>query len=160
MTIKLPKKMARQQGFTLIELLVVIVIIAILATIVFVALDPVTRFAEARNSRRWNDINNLLTSVHEYIVDNRGAMPTELNETMTPSQLGTAGSGCAIAGCGVTNAACRDLSTSLAPYLKSIPIDPQGTAATTAYAIDVNSYSIVTITACNAEEGETIEVSR
>ena len=41
----------RTSGFTLIELLVVITIISILATIVFVSLDPVTRFADARNSK-------------------------------------------------------------------------------------------------------------
>ena len=45
------------KGFTLIELLVVIAIIATLAVLVYVALDPVRRFQESRNSRRWTDVN-------------------------------------------------------------------------------------------------------
>jgi prepilin-type N-terminal cleavage/methylation domain-containing protein len=36
----------KQKGLTLIEILVVIALIAILATVVFVALDPVKRFAD------------------------------------------------------------------------------------------------------------------
>ena len=44
--------MEKRRGFTLIELLVVIAIISILAVVVFVALDPVTRFQDARDSRR------------------------------------------------------------------------------------------------------------
>lgn len=44
------KRHTMNKGFTLIEILVVIAIIAILATVVFVALDPVTRFADARNA--------------------------------------------------------------------------------------------------------------
>jgi len=45
------EKMKSKKGFTLIELLVVIAIISILAVVVFVALDPVKRFADARNSK-------------------------------------------------------------------------------------------------------------
>ncbi|EKD47532.1 MAG: hypothetical protein ACD_66C00019G0006, partial [uncultured bacterium] len=46
--------MRTKKGFTLIELLIVIAIIAILAAAIFVALDPVTRFQEARDARRYN----------------------------------------------------------------------------------------------------------
>ena len=67
-----PAKIKMKKGFTLIELLVVISIIAILATVVFVALNPGKRFLDTRNSRRWNDVHNILTAVHECIVDDGG----------------------------------------------------------------------------------------
>lgn len=149
-----------KQGFTLIELLVVIAIIALLAVVVFVALDPVKRFADARNSRRWTDVNNMITAVHEYIVDNKGALPTGLTTSMSAKQLGSCVSGGATL-CGGAAAACVDLSTPLAKYLKSIPIDPKdGTASTSAYKVEVDANNIVTITACSAENAETISVSR
>lgn len=136
------------KGFTLIELLVVIAIISILATVVFVSLDPVTRFADARNSRRWNDVNAILTGVHEYIVDNDGALPSGLTTSQAATELGSCGS-------------CDDLSTPLAPYLISIPLDPSGgTDTNTGYTIAVDANNIITVAASNAENSETIQVSR
>jgi prepilin-type N-terminal cleavage/methylation domain-containing protein len=150
--------MKKIKGFTLIELLVVIAIIAILAVVVFVALDPVTRFAQARNSRRWSDVNSILTAVHEYIVDNDGALPTGL--TTTEQQLGTCISGGSTL-CLGASASCLNLSTPLAKYLKTIPIAPDGGSIdTTGYSLVVDSNNIVTVKACGAELSETIEVSR
>jgi prepilin-type N-terminal cleavage/methylation domain-containing protein len=152
--------MKSSRGFTLIELLIVIAIIAILAVVVFVALNPVQRFMDARNSRRWSDVNSILTAVHEYIVDNDGALPTGLSTSMSFTQLGTCASGGATL-CSGAAASCVDLSTPLAAYLKSIPLDPQdGVAATTGYAVTVDGNNIITISACSAEDSETIEVSR
>lgn len=149
-----------RKGFTLIELLVVIAILAILAVVVFVALDPIQRFADARNSRRWVDVNNTLTAVHEYIVDNEGSLPAGLSTSMTETQLGTCASGGATL-CTGASAACVDLSTPLAPYLKTMPVDAaNGTAATTGYSIEVDANNIVTISACEAENSEIIQVSR
>ncbi len=137
-----------QKGFTLIEILVVIAIIALLAAVVFVALDPVTRFGDARNSRRWNDVNSILTATHEYIVDNDGNLPTGLATGQASTELGSC-------------TGCDDLSTPLAPYLKTMPLDPEnGTAANTGYSIEVDSNNIVTVTADDAENSETISVSR
>lgn len=136
------------KGFTLIELLIVIAIIAILATVVFVALDPVTRFADARDSRRWSDVNNILTAIHEYIVDNDGALPSGLTNGQAATELGTCGT-------------CDNLSTPLAPYLKSIPLDPSGgTAANTGYRVAVDTNNIITISAPNTEGATTVTVSR
>lgn len=151
----------RKAGFTLIELLVVIAIIAILAVVVFVALDPVTRFADARNARRRQDVNSILTAVHEYIVDNDGALPTGLSTSMSETQLGTCASGGATL-CSGAAAACVNMTSVLARYLKSIPIDPGtgASAATTGYSVTVDANNIVTISACSAENSETIEVSR
>lgn len=144
-------KRKNQKGFTLIELLIVIAIIAILATVVFVALDPIQRFADARNSRRWGDINSILTAIHEYIVDNDGALPSGLTTGQAATELGTCGG-------------CDDLSTPLAPYLKTIPQDPQnGSASNTGYTVAVDSNNIVTVAADDAESPETsstLQVSR
>lgn len=138
----------KSNGFTLIELLVVIAIIAILATVVFVALDPVTRFADARDSRRWSDVNSILTAVHEYIVDNDGSLPTGLATNQSATELGTC-------------VGCDNLSTPLAPYLKSIPLDPSGgTASNTGYEVAVDSNNIITVSAPDAEGADPVEVSR
>jgi len=142
----LPKINKGTKGFTLIELLVVIAIIAILATVVFVALDPATRFADSRNSRRWNDVNSILTAVHECIVDNDGILATcGLTDNVVHS-LGTGD---------------LDLSVQLTPYLKTIPQDPRtGTAAVTGYSLESDVNNIVTISAVGAENGAIISVSR
>jgi type IV pilus assembly protein PilA len=152
----MPRK--SRSGFTLIELLVVIGIISLLATIVIVALNPAVRFAEARNARRWGDVNSILTAVHEYIVDNDGTIPTGITTSL--QQLGTCVSGGATA-CTGAAAACVDLSTNLAPYLKTIPIDPSaGSASTTKFSVIKDANNIITVNACAAEQSETIQVSR
>jgi prepilin-type N-terminal cleavage/methylation domain-containing protein len=137
----------KNSGFTLIELLVVIAIIAVLATVVFVALDPVNRFADARDSRRWNDVNSLLTGIHEYIVDNDGALPAGLTAGQASTEIGSC-------------ATCDDLSTPLATYLISMPLDPSGgDAVNTGYFVAVDANSLVTVSAPSAEN-DTVQVSR
>ncbi len=76
--------MKKHQGFTLIELLIVIVIIAILAGIIYVAVDPATRFKQARNAERWSSVNAILNAYLKYAVDNDGddpANPTLVDNT-------------------------------------------------------------------------------
>ncbi len=150
-----------KKGFTLIELLVVIGIIALLSVVVFVALDPVKRFADARNSTRYTDVNNILTAVHEYIVDNKGALPSGLTTSMAATQLGSCVSGGATL-CSGAAAACVNLATPLAKYLKSMPIDKGtgATASTSGYSVTVDANNIVTIKSCMAENSEVVEVSR
>lgn len=148
----------RNQGFTLVELLVTMGIITTLATLIFVSLDPISRFAEARNSRRLTDVNSILTAIHEYIIDNDGTLPAGI--TTSPKQLGTCISGGGT-DCVGAAAACLNLSTDLSRYFKSIPLDPQnGTDATTNYAVWIDTNNIVTVAACSAELAETVEVSR
>jgi len=156
------------KGFTLIELLIVIAIIAALAIAVFVALDPARRIIDAKNARRTADADTILTAVHASIVDTKGALPAGLSPGMAETQLGSASTGCAIAtgGCTVVAVACVDLTTPLAKYLKSMPIDPAGLptydATKTGYSVIVDTNNIVTIKACG-KEGATnpnISVSR
>lgn len=152
----------RRKGFTLIEILLVIGMIAVLATVVFVSLDPAKRFRDARNAKRQTDVQSILSAIQTSIIDTQGTMPAGI--TTVEKQLGTAVSGCATAtaGCAVAGSGdCVNLSAPLAKYLKTIPQDPSGgTAALTKYSVAVDANGIVTVKSCGAEGGTTISVSR
>lgn len=157
--------MPKHKGFTLIELLIVIGIIAILAAIIYVAVDPARRLAEARDAERWSSVNAILNAALKYTVDNAGSLPTNLASATAGSYyvLGTAGSGCdTTCGAQTTQAACLDLSGDLVDtYVVSIPIDPSsGTAANTDYYITKSTAGRITVGACDPERATAISVSR
>lgn len=131
-----------QDGFTLIEILVSIGLLAALAAIVLIAVNPARQFANMRNTQRSSDLNALLNSVGQRIAENKGqfncagiTFPTGTVAT------GTAGS---IIGNGTGE---LDLRSCLVPsYISELPVDPSngtswnGTAYTTGYRLfqDVN----------------------
>lgn len=165
------QKNLKQAGFTLIELLVALTIVTILAVAVFAALNPAQRLKDAKDARRSADVDSILTSIHEYIVDNKGALPTGLSTSMIEKQLGIAVTGCTLTStstpvCNVAGTAdCVDLTTPLAKYLKTIPIDPVGSAGSadsnhTHYSVKVDANNIVTVNACNTDAATTISASR
>lgn len=142
------------KGFTFVEILLVVLVIAILAIVVFVSINPSKKLSDSRDSRRRTDIDMILSAVHSLIVDNKGTLPVGLANNMPAQlQIGTS-SGAAISNgyCKVALNAHVDLTTPLAKYLKTIPVDPLGgTSGSTAYAIRVDANGIVTVTACNSE---------
>jgi prepilin-type N-terminal cleavage/methylation domain-containing protein len=143
-------------GFTLIELLVVIGIIAALTAVVFVAIDPAKRFRDSRNARRTSDVDTILAAIHQYIVDEGGAVPAGIGTSA--SQIGTCTTGGGALCVGATTA-CIDLTATLGnnKYLKINPIDPQnGSEATTGYSVSRDANNLYTVTACSAE-GVTIK---
>src|SRR3989344_4984084 len=70
------KTKSLQRGFTLIEILIVIGILAILATVVLIALNPARQFAQARDSQRVANINAILNAIGQRIADNKGIFET------------------------------------------------------------------------------------
>ena len=67
--------MKKIDGFTLIEILIVIGIIAVLAGIVLVAINPGRQFAQARDAQRISNINAILNAIGQYTIDNKGMLP-------------------------------------------------------------------------------------
>ena len=61
-----------KKGFTLIELLVVIGILAVLATITVLVLNPAQLFAQARDSQRLSDMGTLKGAISLYLTGASG----------------------------------------------------------------------------------------
>ena len=135
----------KNAGFTLIEILVVIGIIALLATIVIVAINPARQFAQARNTQRTSHINTILNAIGQNIADNKGVftcgtVTLTAGTASTSIDNGTGGSG-------------KDLSCLTPTYTPSLPADPISAAApATGYFISVNSIGRVLICAPSAVE--------
>jgi prepilin-type N-terminal cleavage/methylation domain-containing protein len=160
------KKLQKQsQGFTLIELLIVIAIIGILASVVFVAIDPAQRFQKARDARRQSDVENIAAAIVTYQVDNDGSLPTTITALTAGSAyvVGTATSGCNT-GCTATTtqAACVDLAELVTGgYIGSVPMDPSaGAASKTLYYVVKNATGSVTTASCTPEIASSISVTR
>jgi len=169
--------MKKPKGFTLIELLIVIGIIAILAAIIYVSVDPARRLAEARNAERWSSANAILNAFLKYTVDNAGSLPATavaLDSADGTVQLigdNSGGTACATVTCaGETPAAASCFVTGLGTdlvdiYLASIPQDPStGDADDTRYFINKSVNGRITVGACDEEavggSTPTISVSR
>lgn len=96
-------------GFTLIEILVVIGIIAVLAAIVLVAINPARQFAQARNTQRESNVNAILNAIGQYTADHKGVIPPGI--TVSPA-----------AAVDIP----KDLCIALVPtYIPALPSDPQ-----------------------------------
>jgi type IV pilus assembly protein PilA len=144
--------MRKLKGFTLIELIVVIGIIAILAAIVIVAVNPQRQFALGRNTARRSDVNAILNAIHQHAADNNGVLATDVTGATTAACIGT-------------DAACVDLTDELvtsANYISAVPKDPSvGTDANTGYTVQYNATSKrVTIAAPNAELSQSISLTK
>ena len=152
------------KGFTLIEFLIIIAIIAILSAVVFVALDPLTRFKDTRDSRRWSDISSILDAIKIDQVDNGGSYLSAITN-LAEGEVYMIAANANVTGCDDNCSSttpvtddnnCVDLSGLVTEgYLADISISPNGTyewdASTTGYTLSKSAEGAITIEACEAE---------
>ena len=72
------------QGFTLIEILVVVGLIAIIAAITIVAINPAKNFAQGRDAQRANDVTAILNAISQYVTEGDKTIESFLEATGYP----------------------------------------------------------------------------
>lgn len=113
-----PKSNRFIPGFTFVELLVSVGVIALIVTALLVALRPSLRFAEARDSRRAQDIDSISRALALYAVDNDGQTVPGVDGSYR--MLGTATDGCSASCNYVTQAQPAALSVALENTVPSL----------------------------------------
>jgi len=117
------KTAAQQKGFTLIELLVVIGILAILFSIVLIAINPAKQFGQANDTKRRSDTLQILNTIHQYVAEHAGILPTGLGDGKTAIPVADIGNGSGMI----------DLCDLLTPtYISALPVDPAVSGGQTA----------------------------
>jgi prepilin-type N-terminal cleavage/methylation domain-containing protein len=108
------------QGFTLVELAIVMAVLAILASIVIVGINPTHQLKSARDAQRVSHVAAISAAVNQNILQHRGVYKCSGVEVPLPTSTTTISSesGGFPIGCLVPN------------YLSAIPIDPNRAGAT------------------------------
>jgi len=152
----LPKIIYTQKrGFTLVELLLVIAIMAVLAFVVLMAINPTRQLGKARDAQRKSDVLTILIAFYQHVLDHGGEHPTQIpygEENAKPI-------------CKSLDAVCNNginLRSLTGTYIADMPYDPFSpvTSTGTNYYIFSHSGNRITIFAPLAEKEHPIQATR
>lgn len=132
------------KGYTLIEILLVVLLISILIfAVAIVAINPQKNIADARNTTRTTDVNQILNAVTQYAYE-------EGHDISDFGPILDCSSGADEIG---TCATCIDVSTLLVDeFIVDIPVDPmEGNSENTGYTICLTSGGRVEVASLYAE---------
>jgi prepilin-type N-terminal cleavage/methylation domain-containing protein len=146
-------------GFTLLEVLMVIGILAILAAVVLVAINPARQFKIARDSQRNANVSTILNAIGQNLTDHGGVFTCEGVITPIPTnrtQISSADGEFDIAKCLVPD------------YISVLPFDPSKDGANyndeldydTGYFAESDAEGRVTISANGELASTTMSVTR
>lgn len=149
-----------RKGLTLIEIVIGVALIALVAGMGFLAINPVGQLASARNSQRNFHLNGLMNGIRQNMADTSGGGFTCESgplPTSTPKKI-------------ATGAGNYDIAPCLVPtYLPTMPFDPSAAGAhyvsnddyDTGYTVIRNASSgQVTLNAPAAELNKVISITR
>ena len=103
-----------RSAFTLVELLVVISVLATLMAITLVAINPSRLFGQATHTKRQSDAAVLGKAIDQYVIDQRGAIPSQLLPLETPKPVAHNSGGDE-----------ADICSLLIPnFIPALPVDP------------------------------------
>lgn len=141
-------------------------VIAILTSIVIVAINPTKQLSEARNAQRRADVNTILNATYQYAIDHDGSFTHGHSEQLSARATEICNTGNQIEITDEIPVNCTDMIdlsdlTNDGMYLIAIPADPQtADDRSTKYTINKNPDGTLTVAAPNAENGIPIAVTR
>lgn len=108
-------------GFTLLELTITVVIIAVLSTVVFVAVSPSKRLGQTNNTIRFEESKNIARAIKTALLDN-DVLPAEITSVAADTYYSLVVDGGSISGQYTCDALSQDIDrldivSTIEPYI-------------------------------------------
>ena len=153
----------RRKGFTLIELMIVMITIAIIAAVIFLAVNPAKRIGDAQNAIRDQNALELKNGLERLIADSLTVPDVigDLNINEEYMLVTDGGSTAGTCSCTTLNKDISriDLSGLLNSYVPSLPVDSSASGDDTGYYIKKIASSGFQTGSCYEYTGTTESVS-